>query len=67
MKRVFTHEAINKETKEVERRFLSKRECAFYIANKPELVMKATGNKRDKKGFKDLYKQALNECGKCLI
>ena len=67
MKRVFTHQAINKETREVERRFLSKRECVFYISNKPELIMQTTGNKRGKKGFKDLYKQALNDCGKCLI
>jgi len=67
MKRVFTHEAINIETQEVERRFLSRRECMFFISNKPELTIRATGNKRNKKGFKDLYKQSLNNCGKCLI
>ena len=67
MRRIFTHNAVDRETQEVERRFLSKRECAFYIANKPELVMKATGNKRDKKGFKDLYRTSLESCGRCII
>ena len=67
MRRVFTHQAIDRETKEVERRFLSKRECAFYITNKPELIMQSTGHKRDKKGFKDLYRASLESCGKCII
>ena len=67
MKRIFTHQAIDRETKEVERRFLSKRECVFYISNKPELIMQTTGNKRDKKGFKDLYRTSLESCGRCII
>ena len=63
MDRVWTHKAIDEDGWEI-RKFLSLRE-ARHFAERNGLKVVATGHKQ--RTQRDLYKQALLECGEALI
>ena len=63
MDRVWTHKVVDSDGWEV-RKFLSLRE-ARHFAERNDLKVVATGQKQ--RTQRDLYKQALLECGEALI
>lgn len=63
MDRVWTHKAVDSDGWVV-RKFLSLRE-ARHFAERNGLQVVATGQKQ--KTQRDIYKQTMLQCGKCLI